>query len=210
MIRFVLAAVLAAAPLSAADPPRLSLRVESTDPPKALEPAIRDLLQTRGVTVSDSAGAICTLWMRKTIPIASGKGAPTYRAIKPGTLVGGMRLSRPWTDFRGNEAPAGDYTLRLALQPESKDHEGTAPYRDFCILVPAAADPKPELLPLKEMVKRSGKALGGNHPIVMLLVPNPKPTAEPSTLRDGKRIAIGIRIKENFGFGFTVVGTFTD
>ena len=33
-----------------------------------------------------------------------------------------------------------------------KDHEGTAPYRDFCILVPVAQDAKLDVLTLKEMV----------------------------------------------------------
>jgi hypothetical protein len=203
-------ALLAALPVFAAEPPKLTVKSEIADPPKACEPAVRKLLADRAVGVSDSAGAICTLWLRKELPIAAGKGEPTYRANPAGTLVGVIRLARPWSDFRGNEAPAGDYTLRLAVQPESKDHEGTAPYRDFCILVPAAEDTKPDVLPFKTLVQKSSKATGGTHPVVMLLVPHPKPPAEPTLIVKVKRIALGVRVKEDFGFGFTLVGAWTD
>ncbi len=211
MSRFCnLVVLLAAAPLFAADRPQLSVRSTSVDPPKDLSPAIRKLLPSKAIGVSDPAGVMCAIWMRTEVPIVSVKGKPTYRAIVPGTLVGAIRLERPWLDFRGNEAPAGIYTLRLALQPKSKDHEGTAPYRDFCILIPADDDPKPDVLPLKEMVKRSGKALGGLHPIVMLLVPNPEPPAEPTIMANGKRLALGLRASAKLGFAFTLIGSWTD
>jgi hypothetical protein len=202
--------VLLAAPLLAAEPPKLSIKSETVDPPKTCAAAIRDLLSDRVISVSDSSGPLCTLWLRKEIPIATRKGEPTYRSITAGTLVGVIRFARPWSDFRGNEAPAGDYTLRSAVQPESKDHEGTAPYRDFCILVPAADDPKPDVLAFKTLVKMSGKATGGTHPIVMMLVPHPTPPAEPTLLVKGKRIALGVHVKEDFALAFTLVGAWTD
>jgi hypothetical protein len=98
----------------------------------------------------------------------------------------------------------------LALQPKSKDHEGTSPYRDFCILVPVALDEKVDVLTLKEMVSKSGKATGGTHPLVMLLVPHATPRAAPEVLTHGKRVAIGVRATNRLGFGFTVMGTWTD
>lgn len=210
MMRVPVAVALLTASLVAADPPKLSTKSETVDAPKACEPAVRKLLTERAIAVSDSSGALCTIWMRNELPIVAGKDAPTYRAIPSGTLVGAIRLARPWCDFRGNEAPAGDYTLRIAVQPESKDHEGTAPYRDFCILVPAVEDTKPDVLSLKTLVKMSGKATGGTHPVVMMLVPHPKPPAEPTLLSKGKRVALGVRVKEDFGFGFTLVGAWTD
>jgi hypothetical protein len=200
----------AVAPLIAADPLKLSAKFERLDPPKELQSAVRDSIASSAITASDQSGAIGAFWLRKEIPIAKTKSDPTYRAIEPGTLIGALQLARSWTDFRGNEAAAGTYTLRLALQPESKDHEGTAPYRDFCILLPAAADAKPDVLPLKTMVERSAKITGGTHPVVMLLIPHPKPAAEPAVLTIGKRIAIGVRAKDNFGFGFTLIGASTD
>ena len=38
------------------------------------------------------------------------------------------------------------YTLRLAYQPMDGDHMGTAPYSEFCLLVGAEMDTKPDLL----------------------------------------------------------------
>jgi hypothetical protein len=121
-----------------------------------------------------------------------------------------VRLAAPWTDFKSQEVPAGSYTLRLAIQPDTKDHEGTAPHRDFCILVPAAADPKPDVLPLKEIIKRSGTATGGTHPVAMLLFPHPKPPAKPVVLTKGKVTAIAVRATADLGFAFTVRGTGVD
>jgi len=192
----------------AADSPKLSVKVDAIDPPKEVANPIRESLSNRACLISNADGAIAALWMRKEIPI--GKGEPTYQAIAPGTLIGVLRLDRAWTDFRGNEAPAGAYTLRLALQPKSKDHEGTSPSRDFCILVPVAQDVKLDVLTLKEMVSKSGKATGGTHPLVMLLVPCAKPQAAPMLITEGKRVAVGIRATEKLGFGFTFVGSWTD
>jgi hypothetical protein len=210
MTRIAVAVFVVSGPAFAAEPPKLSIRSETVDPPKTCAAGLRNLLSDRAIGASDSSGALGTIWMRKELPIAEGKGGPTYRSITPGTLVGVIRLARPWSDFRGTEAPAGDYTLRLAVQPESKDHEGTAPYRDFCILVPAADDTKPDVVPFKTLVKMSGKATGGTHPVVMLLVPHPKPPADPTLLVKGKRVALGVRVKEDFGFGFTLIGAWTD
>ena len=204
MRHVALLAVLVCGRACAADPPKLTAKVETADPPKEIAKPIRDSLANQACLISD----IGALWMPKEIPI--GKGEPTYQAIAPGTLIGVLRLDRAWTDFRGNEAPKGVYALRLALQPKSKDHEGTSPYRDFCILVPAEHDSKLDVLTLKEMVSKSGKATGGTHPLVMLLVPCAKPQAVPVLLTNGKRVAIGIRGTDKLGFGFTFIGAWTD
>lgn len=200
----------ACTPLLAADPPKLTVKVGDADPPTELQAAIRKLLESKSVVVSDNSSMIGSFWIRKEWPVTASKDPLTYRSLTPGMLVGALKLERPWSDFRGNEAPAGIYTLRITVQPESKDHEGTAPYRDFCILVPAAEDTKPDNLPLKALVAKSGKATGGTHPLAMLLVPNPKPDVGPMLITKGKRLAIGVRVTEDFGFGFTVAGTWTD
>lgn len=201
--------LLLAAPIPAADPPKLTAKAATADPPAELAPAVRDLLDRSAVTVSDPAGAVCTFWLRKEVP-TGGKGEG-YRRVAAGTLAGAVRLARPWADFKTQEAPAGVYTLRLAVQPESKDHEGTAPHRDFVLLVPAAADPKPDVLPLKVIVEKSGTATGGTHPVVMLLYPNPKPAAGPELQDRGKgRVSLGVNGPGGFGWAFTVRGATTD
>lgn len=197
--------VLVAGPLAAADPPFMS-KVETASPPKGLQRSVSELLETRSVVVSDKSGALCAFWLRKAIPLTATKDAPTYRSVKPGTLIGAIQLHRAWSDFKTQEAPAGEYTLRIALQPETKDHEGTAPHRDFVILVPAKEDANPDVLPLKAIIEKSGKATGGTHPVVMLLFPFEKP----DVIVKGKRIVVGVPAKEKFGFAFTVVGALTD
>jgi hypothetical protein len=158
------------------------------------------------VVVSDKSGAICSFWLRKEIPLLAAKEPPTYRAVKPGTLIGVVQLHRDWRDFKTHEVPAGVYTLRLALQSETKDHQGTAPHRDFVILVPAKEDTKPEVLPLKTIIQKSGVATGGTHPVVMLLFPFEKP----EVIVKGKRVVVGVQSNEKFGFAFTVLGSGVD
>ena len=157
-------------PLAAA-PPKLTAKLEDVEPPADLKAPIRSLMTPRAVRLSDDRGVVCTIWLRAGIPIT--KEVAGYRSIAPTTLVGGVRFERPWIDFHHQEIPAGEYTLRLIVQPESKDHEGTTPHRDVCVLTPAAADAKPDLLPVKKLIEESGTATGGTHPVVMLLFPPP-------------------------------------
>ncbi|HJZ92299.1 MAG TPA: hypothetical protein VKE40_15595 [Gemmataceae bacterium] len=213
--------LLFACPAAAAEPPKLATKLETADPPKELAGPVRALFDDRAVIVLDAAGEVCTLWLRKDIPAAATaterKAGLTYQAVGQTAIVGAIRLARPWTDFRTQEAPAGIYTLRFVLQPVSKDHEGTAPHREFCVLSPAAADPKPDPLPLKKLVAQSGTITGGTHPVVMLLMPHPKPGAEPAIIRKGKAVAVGVRAvvkvgdePAELGFAFTLAGVWTD
>jgi len=181
----------------------LAVKIETLATPKELAPTIREACSREAVRVTDKAGSLCTIWLRKDIPTKDGK-------VVPGTLIGVLQLHRAWSDFKTQEAPAGVYTLRYVLQPLSKDHEDTAPQRDFVILVPAAEDANLEVLPLKSIIQKSGKATGGTHPVVMLLYPHPKPGVEPIVLAKGKRTAIGVRWRENLGFAFTVIGSGVD
>ena len=192
-----------AAMVLTAEPAKVTVKLDTLELPKELATAIREASSRAAVHVTDKAGALCTIWLRKDIPTKDGK-------VGPGTLIGAIQLHRAWSDFKTQEAPAGIYTLRYVLQPISKDHEGTAPQRDFVILLPAVEDPNLDVLPLKSIIQKSGKATGGTHPVVMLLYPHPKPSVEPIVLVKGKRTAIGIRWKENLGYAFTVIGSAVD
>jgi len=97
-----------------------------------------------------------------------------WPATKPGQLFGVVTFAKPWTDFRGQEIPAGAYTLRSAKQPKTADHEDTSPSPDFLILSPIADDRDPADLPFAALKKLSGKASGGNHPAVMVMLPAEK------------------------------------
>jgi hypothetical protein len=204
MIRTLIFVALAGRLLAAE--PQLTSRSGTASPPKDLQPAVSELIETRSVVVSDKSGAICSFWLRKEIPLLATKDSPTYRSVKPGTLIGVVQLHRDWRDFKTHEVPTGVYTLRLAVQPETKDHEGTAPLRDFVILVPAKEDTKPDVLPLKAIIQKSGVATGGTHPVVMLLFPFEKP----EVIVKGKRIVVGVPTTQKFGFAFTLIGSGVD
>jgi hypothetical protein len=153
--------------------PKLTPETKELAPPDSLKNPVRVLLARSAVRVSDDKGLVATFWLRPETP--ARKDGTGYRAIPPSTVIGAVAFERPWIDFHHQEIPAGVYTLRIFVQPESKDHEGTAPHRDVCVLTPAAVDARPDPLPIKKLIEQSGTATGGTHPVVMLLFPHPKP-----------------------------------
>lgn len=165
------------APAAFAAPPKLTLAVAKQDPPKELADQVKKLLGTDAAAVTDDAGTLSlTLWFRTELPSAATadqiKNGLTYREVADGTLIGAVRLDKPFVDFRKQEIPAGVYTLRVAAQPDTGDHKDTAPHQDFALLVPAAADTSAEPIEMKELVKLSLKVLDSDHPAVMLLFPH--------------------------------------
>lgn len=209
MIRLVALAILAGPAVAET---KLSVRSEQLDPPTELKPALRRLFDERATTVSD-AKPLATFWLRKAIPAAASKES-SYRDIASGTLIGVVRFERAWTDFRQQEIEAGIYTLRIVVQPDTKDHEGTAPTRDVCVLSPAKADVDADPVAIKPLLKRSGSITGGTHPVVMLMLPHPKPPAKPALVSKGKLSAIGLRGvvetkggRGELGLAFTVLGS---
>ncbi len=149
---------------------------EKTAPPEELSAAVRAVLMPTCEVVSDVAGnAICEVWFRDELP---GKGNAdqlknglTYREIPETTIVAAVRFPKLFIDFRKQEIPAGTYTLRLAFQPDTGDHTGTAPHTEFGLLSPAAKDTDVAELEVKAMYKMSLGATGGDHPGVVLLYP---------------------------------------
>lgn len=85
----------------------------------------------------------------------------------PGQRLGTMRLFEPWVDRRGQEIPPGDYVLRYAVQPFSKNHVETTARRDFLLLVPAAEDPAAGVLDEEALWAAGRRASGTSHPAVM-------------------------------------------
>ncbi len=88
------------------------------------------------------------------------------------------------------------------------DHMGTAPYQEFCLVSPAKADQKPDLMEPKDLHELSAKSTGTAHPSVMLLFPNEKPEEMPKLEDKGneiffvdfKRPVIAGRDKTTIGF----------
>jgi hypothetical protein len=183
-MRSLLLLLVLLAPAAVAAPPKLTIAVAKQDPPKELSDPVRKILGTDAATVTDDAGTLSlTLWFRTEIPSAASddqvKNGLTYREIAEGTLVGAVKLDKPFVDFRKQEIPAGVYTLRLAVQPENGDHHDTAPHQDFALLSPAGADKSVEPVEPKDLVKLSRKVLDSDHPAVMLLFPHHGPEEKP-------------------------------
>src|SRR5262245_9921072 len=183
IVTIIAAALILAGPLAAQDATN-SVKVEKAEPPKDLKAGFAALLSDQSVQVADDKGNVwATFWFRKAIPCKAAteqvKNGLTYRELAPTTLIGVVQFAQPWTDFRKQKIPAGVYTLRQAIQPMDGDHQGTAPTGDFCLLIPAAKDEKPDTMDVKAMQELSANAPGGTHPGVMLLFANDKPEDAP-------------------------------
>lgn len=167
-----------------------SIRLLTTPPPKELKEPFRKLLDENTVQLlDDKGGVVAQIWFRKEIPVKATaeqiKNGLTYREIEETTFLGAVRFDQQYIDYRKQKIKPGVYTLRLGFQPMDGDHMGTAPYPEFCLLIPAAVEDKPDLIEVKEMRERSDKAPGGSHPGIMLLFPNDKPDATPKLVDKG-------------------------
>jgi hypothetical protein len=158
-------------------------KVENTGPltESAVPEQIRQSLQEKGyrLTLEDSKPA-CELWLRKTIPAPVKKGpeAAAYPQLAESTLVGVMHFFQAAGDFRGQQVPAGFYTLRYALIPDDGNHLGVSPNPDFLLLIPAASDSDPSAtFTFQQLVTMSAKTAGTRHPSPLSLVPADKPAS---------------------------------
>ncbi len=152
-------------------------KTEKTAPPEELSAAVRGILMPSCEIVADAAGnTVCEVWFREELP---GKGTAdqiknglTYREVPETTIIAAIRFPKVFIDFRKQEISAGTYTLRLAFQPDTGDHSGTAPHTEFALLSPAAKDTEVAELEVKALYKMSLGATGGDHPGVLLLYPH--------------------------------------
>lgn len=196
-----------------------SIKVGTTPPPEELREPFRKLLEERSVQLVDEKGTVLAeLWFRKTIPARATpeqvKNGLTYREVEESTFLGAVKFEQPYSDYRKQKIKAGVYTLRLGFQPMDGDHMGTAPYNEFCLLIPARFDAKPDLMDVKELREQSNKAPAANHPGVMLLFPNEQPQDPPTLVaREGdhwvlnwKAEAVADGQKTVLGLGLVLIG----
>jgi hypothetical protein len=129
--------------------------------------------------------------------------------------LGVLRVNQQIGDYRQQKIKPGVYTLRLAFQPMDGDHMGTAPYNEFCLVVPAKRDDKPQpFADPKELHEKSTRATGTSHPGVFLLFPNPKPADKPQLVDKGndtwvlfaKEEADANGTKAPLGIALTLIG----
>lgn len=196
-----------------------TIKTATTPAPKELKEAIAKLLSDQAVQLLDGQGnRLCEVWFRKEVPSkatpAQVKNGLTYRELDETTLLGAVRFDQPTTDYRKQKIKAGVYTLRLGFQPQDGDHMGTAPYPEFCLLVPAALDAKADTMSAKELQELSTKASGTSHPAVFLLFPNEKPEAAPKLVdKGGAKWVLNVKEpvqaggeKASLGVGLTLIG----
>lgn len=141
-------------------------------PPSEVAEAIRALLAKEGLRVLDRKGApYVDLWLRAELPVQEAKEqlGVKFGDIPEGTILAAARFHKDGADFKGNDFPAGVYTLRNGLQPVDGDHQGVSETRDFILLAPAKADTRAEPVSTKEAVKLSVKGTGIKHPSILYL-----------------------------------------
>jgi hypothetical protein len=196
-----------------------SIKTAATPPPKELKEPIAKLLGERSVQILDSTGeAIAELWFRKELPAKATpeqvKNGLTYRELDETVLLGAVRFHQQGSDYRQQKIKPGVYTIRLGFQPMDGDHMGTAPHTEFGLVVPAAADGKPDTMSAKELQELSTKTSGSSHPAVLLLYPNDKPEDAPKLVDKGsgtwvlnlkQPVAVGGQ-KARVGIGLTLIG----
>jgi hypothetical protein len=157
-------------------------KVEGTGPltDSAVPEKVRQSLNENGYRlIFDDPKPACELWLRKSIPVATMKDAEgvAYPQLAESTLVGVLHFFQAAADFRGQQVPAGFYTLRYALIPDDGNHLGVSPDRDFLLLIPAQSDSDPSTaFKFQELVTMSAKTVGAKHPSALSLPPADKPS----------------------------------
>ncbi|CAN5449429.1 hypothetical protein BH11PLA2_BH11PLA2_28340 [soil metagenome] len=167
---------------------------EQADAPKDVAGAIRELLDHTCLTVKDGDATIAEFWLRSELPSSADadqiKNGVSWKEIPETTILGVVRLPKAFVDYRKQEIPAGLYTLRLAMQPDTGDHKDTAPHGEFALLSPAGKDRLPETIEAKDLVKLSRTTTGSDHPAVMLIFPAKKAVAEPKLVDKGNGVQV--------------------
>ena len=151
------------------------LEVVEEAPPAAVSDGIRPTLSEQLFRIRLEGDSTAEFWFREEMPVSEGRQGGlgvNFRVFEEGALLGVVRLSDQWRDYKNKPVKAGVYCLRYATQPADGDHTGSTFYRDFLLLLPAATDQDPEAqLTLRQLVDLSRKASGTTHPAVMGLFP---------------------------------------
>jgi len=150
-------------------------RVEATKdaPPAELAADIVSQLAPTGFKVlQGEKRTVCEIWVAKAWPTKADFQASdtVLYPLESGSLVGALRFARKGADFRGQEIPAGIYTLRYANQPVDGNHVGTFATRDFLVMSPADADQSTAPVADEDLFKTSAKSAESTHPAIIPLV----------------------------------------
>lgn len=217
----IAAGVLLPAALAFAAGSKYTIKTSKLPPPQELAEPIRSLMSDQAVQLLDSKGTVlCAVWFRKSLPVKATaeqlKNGLAYHDLEESTVLGAIRFDQPSSDYRKHKVKPGVYTLRLGSQPMDGDHMGTAPYPEFCLVLSAKEDVKPDVLETKQLQEMSAKAMGSSHPGVFLLFPNEKPLPIPQLVEKENNqwvllasepvSAPGQKGAASLGVGLTLIG----
>jgi hypothetical protein len=150
--------------------------------------AVRQALDTKGYRLTlDVPSAACELYLRKSIPAQTKKQVEgvAYPQLGESTLVGLIHFQQAAADYRGQQIPAGFYTLRYEIMPDDGNHLGAAPNRDFLLVIPAASDADPSAtFKFQELVGMSARTSGTKHPSPLSLVQVDSGPSTPTVSKD--------------------------
>ncbi len=183
VVCLVVAAVFASAP-----PENKYAVAELKEPaPDVLAADIGAALGKTGYRVTGAEGkTICDVWLRAEMPVIAKfqEQFDIKYPIEPGTLVGAIRFPAATTDYRKQAIKQAVYTLRYGHQPQDGNHLGTAQFRDFVTIAPAAEDKSPATLDPEKALDLSKKATGTTHPAILSLLPPSKRDKLPTMAHD--------------------------
>ena len=163
-------------------PVALAQKVERIGAPgvTSVSDNLRQALQDQGYRVTLDHGWTAEFWFAKQLkPEKNEVPGALYPELADGEFVGIARLAQAMSDYRGQNVPAGTYTLRYQTLPQDGNHMGVSPNPDFLLAIPAANDSAPAATyPYKKLVALSAKSTGTNHPAVIAL----ETAGEPGTV----------------------------
>ncbi len=192
-------------------------KVESTGPltDNAVPEQVRQTLQGKGYRLTlDGPKPACELWLRKSVPEQAKRETEgvAYPQLAESMLVGVIHFPQAAADFRGQQIPAGFYTLRYELMPDDGNHLGVSPNRDFLLLIPSQSDSDPSAtFKFQQLVTMSAKTVGTRHPSPLSLPPADKPAARTVAKDDQDHWIFSAALKlasgEEIPFALIVKGT---
>jgi hypothetical protein len=171
MLRLFVAAFTASVLSAAPD----TVQILEGPPPEDVSAQIRPALSNRLYKVELKGNSTAEFWFRDEMPVREGSQGDlgvNFGLFGRGALLGVVRFSAPWKDYKDSSVKAGTYALRYAAQPADGDHTGVSLYRDFLLLVPADLDQEVDgHYTEQELVVMSKGASGSTHPLVMGMFP---------------------------------------
>jgi hypothetical protein len=179
-LKLVVLTALFSSPLAAQEP---QVEKRSAPAPQGVAGSIASALSPEGFRFSVEGKTVAEFWFRKELPLKDsprGGLAVSFKKLETGTLVGVVKLSAPWSDYKGQSIPEGVYTLRYGVQPADGNHMGVSFYRDYLLLVAAAEDKELTTdFALEELAPLSFSASRTSHPAVLSLFPVQKEVSGP-------------------------------